>query len=76
MFSIHVYSFCVRCMYVFNCVICIIMFVLRTAQILSGGVCDRVNYIFSIHVYSFCIFKSVILFTLILKFGTLTLNIL
>ena len=65
---------CMRCMYAFNCVIC--MFVLRTAQILSGGVCDRVNYMFSIHVYSFCVFKSVILFTLILKFGTLTLNIL
>ena len=38
--------------------------------------CDRVNYMFSIHVYSFCVFKCVILFTLILKFGTLTLNIL
>ena len=58
----------------FNCVIC--MFVLRTAHSLSGGVCDRVNYMFSIHVYSFCVFKSVILFTLILQFGTLTLNIL
>ena len=67
---------CMTCMYVFNCVIC--MFVLRTAQILGGGVCDKKNYLFSIHVYSFCVFESVILhvFTLILKFGTLSLNIL